>query len=162
MIHLLDSNAFMEAARHYYSFDLAPGFWNWLESPSLRGSLASVEAVRDEILNGHGDLVTWARRLPGEFWESDTPDSLNNAGSLVQWAREPERPYNQAAVAEFAGSADLRLIALAMQLGGRVVTREVSQPRAKKKVKIPDVCSAFGVSCVSPFEAYRALGMRLT
>jgi len=32
---LLDANAFMEANRLYYAFDLAPGFWTWLEDPGL-------------------------------------------------------------------------------------------------------------------------------
>ncbi len=28
-MHLLDANAFMEANRLYYAFDIAPGFWTW-------------------------------------------------------------------------------------------------------------------------------------
>ncbi len=161
MIYLLDANVFMEAAQLYYSFDLTPGFWNWLEGPLLRGRVASIEAVRAEIVRGEGDLVTWAAGMPSGFWQADTADSIANARTLVQWARDPARPCNEAAVAEFASSADLRLIAIAMAIRGAVVTREVSAPRAKKRVKIPDVCAAFGVTSVTPFEAYRALGMRL-
>ena len=29
-MYLLDSNAFIEANRLYYAFDIAPGFWTWL------------------------------------------------------------------------------------------------------------------------------------
>jgi len=34
-MYLLDSNAFMEANRLYYGFDIAPGFWTWLGDGSL-------------------------------------------------------------------------------------------------------------------------------
>jgi hypothetical protein len=38
---------------------------------------------------------------------------------------------------------------------------EKSEPNAKKKVKIPDACLAFGVPFVQPFQVYRSLGMSL-
>lgn len=162
MIYLLDSNAFMEAARLYYGFDLAPGFWKWLKGPSCTGRVASIEAVRDEILSGEGELVEWARRLPKEFWLADSTDSINHMRSLVQWVSHPERPYNQAAIAEFLDSADLRLIATSMASSGIVTTREVPAPRSQKRIKIPDVCAAFDVPCHTPFDAYRMLGMSLS
>lgn len=162
MIYLLDSNAFMEAARLYYGFDLAPGFWTWLEDPGLSGRVGSIEAVRDEILSGEGDLVDWAKRLPAEFWLPDSHQSIANMRRLAEWVSRPSQIYTQAAVAEFLDSADLRLIALAMASHGVVTTREQAAPRSQKRIKIPDVCSAFGVSCVAPFDAYRALGMRLS
>ena len=31
-MYLLDTNVFIEAKNRYYSFDLAPGFWEWLEA----------------------------------------------------------------------------------------------------------------------------------
>ncbi len=57
LMHLLDANAFMEANRLYYGFDIAPGFWTWLGDPSLVGQVASIDAVKDEITAGTGDLV---------------------------------------------------------------------------------------------------------
>lgn len=162
MTYLLDANAFMEAARLYYGFDLAPGFWSWLQGSSIGGGIASVRAVRQEILSGNGELVSWARQLPDEFWLNESSRSLGNMARLVEWASDSRRPYAEAAVYEFASSADLRLVAAAMEYGAVVATREVSAPRAQKKIKIPDICSAFGVRCVMPFEAYRHLGMRLS
>jgi hypothetical protein len=64
MYLLLDANAFMEASRLYYNFDIAPGFWDWLEGPSLTAQVASVQAIKDEITAGTGQLVTWAKGLP--------------------------------------------------------------------------------------------------
>lgn len=67
-MYLLDANAFTEASRLYYGFDVAPGFWKWLEGLDLRGRIASVKSVKDEISSGKGDLVAWAECLPDEFW----------------------------------------------------------------------------------------------
>lgn len=30
-MYLIDSNVLIEAKNRYYAFDIAPGFWTWLE-----------------------------------------------------------------------------------------------------------------------------------
>jgi hypothetical protein len=158
---LLDANAFMEANSLYYAFDLAPGFWTWLEDPDQADQVASVDAIKHEITGGTGQLVNWAQALRAEFWWQDTADTVAAMTRLVQWATDPARPYTQAAVNKFLASGDLRLIAHGLVAGATVVTREQSAPDSKKDIKIPDVCAAFGVACVDPFSAYRAMGLRL-
>lgn len=160
-MYLLDANAFMEANRLYYAFDIAPGFWTWLGDSSLAGQVASIEAVKDEITAGTGDLVGWARARPATFWLADTNDVLVAMRELAAWAANPARQYRQEAIDEFLDSADYRLIAHAIATGATVVTREQPAPDAKKKIKIPDVCDAFDVAWTDPFSLYRALGMRL-
>lgn len=161
-MYLLDANAFMEASRLYYAFDLAPGFWAWLGDVSLTGKVGSIDSVREEITTGSGDLVAWARKRPAAFWLSDSDDVLEAMRELAQWAVDRTRPYRQAAIDEFLGSADFKLIAHAMAIDATVVTREQSAPEAKKRVKIPDACIALGVKWTDPYNAYRALGLRLT
>lgn len=158
---LLDANAFMEASRLYYAFDLVPGFWDWLSNADLTGEVASIEAVRDEITAGTGELVGWAASLPDSFWLSDTTESVGAMAEVAAWTADAGRQYRQEAVDEFLDSADLKLVAHAMVSGAVVVTRERPAPDSKKKVKIPDACNAFGVSWQDPFSAYRALGLRL-
>lgn len=160
-MYLLDANAFMEANRHYYAFDIAPGFWAWLADSSLSGQVGSIDAIKDEITAGTGDLVTWARALPTSFWIADSDEVVAAMALLAAWASDPERKYRQEAVDEFMASADLKLIAHAMVSGANVVTREQPAPDAQKRIKIPDVCNAFTVSWTDPFSAYRALGLRL-
>ncbi|HEY0166305.1 MAG TPA: DUF4411 family protein [Jatrophihabitans sp.] len=161
-MHLFDANTFMEAQRTYYPIDLMPGFWEWLKEAHGNGDLASVKAVYDEILGGkkEDELVKWAKSMPPSFWLPDTAESLASVRQIGEWATDPARPYNDAAKAEFMDSADLRLIARAHVLKATVVSRETSAPDAKKRIKIPDVCAAFGVSCSQPFPVYRLLGMK--
>lgn len=160
-MYLMDSNAFMEASRAYYAFDIAPGFWTWLGDPSLSGQVASIDAVKVEITAGSGELVDWAGDRPASFWLPDTADTLASMRELAAWATNPERQYRQDAVDEFLDSADFKLIAHAMSIDGTVVTREQPAPDSKKKIKIPDACGAVEVAWTDPFSLYRALGMRL-
>ena len=161
MIYLLDANTFIEGCRTYYPFDVAPGFWRFLTASNQSGLLASVQAVHDELLFPPA-LKAWAHSGGPGFWIPDTVASLTVAGEMVGWAGAAARPYNDAAVAELADSADLRLAATAAVLGGVVVTREVAAPDGRRRVKLPDVCAAFGVRCLQPFEVYRTLGLTLT
>ena len=162
-MHLLDANAFMEASRLYYSFQIAPGYWDWLVDRFNAGEIASVEAVYEEITAGSGDLVDWAKdsALDG-FWLPDTAESVAVIADLATWAAHPDRPFKQAAVDEFMASADLRLAAQASTLGATVVTRETPDPACKKRVKLPDAAKAVGVDCVQPFVAYERLGLSLS
>jgi hypothetical protein len=161
MMFLLDANAFMEASRLYYDFDIAPGFWSWLEKPSLAGQVGSMQVIKDEITAGTGQLVTWASGLPPEFWLQETAETVAVMADLSAWAAHPSRPYSQAAVNEFLGSADLRIVAHASAIGATVVTREQPGPDSKKSVKIPEACDEVNVVWTDPFSAYRALGLQL-
>jgi hypothetical protein len=160
-MYLLDANALIEASRLYYGFDIAPGFWTWLADPVLTGQVASIDAVKDEITAGTGDLVDWARARPSVFWLADTGDVVAAMVQLAAWVTDPARQYRQEAIDEFLDSADYRLIAHAVATGATVVTREQPAPDSTKKIKIPDVCNAFNVAWIDPFSLYRALGMRL-
>jgi hypothetical protein len=160
-MYLMDSNAFMEANRLYYAFVIAPGFWDLLGDSSLAGRVASIDAVKDEITAGSGDLVERARARPSTFWLTDTGAVVAAMARLSEWATDPARRYRQEAIDEFLDSADYKLIAHAMATGATVVTREQPAPDSKKEIKIPDVCNAFGVVWTDPFSLYRTLGMRL-
>ena len=162
MTYLFDANTFIEAARLYYRFDVAPGYWDWLVSEPMRNLIGSVQHIKEEIGKGTGDLVTWADSAPEGFWIPVTAATLDEGIELAGWAADPARQYTQAAVDEFLAGADFWLIAEAMASGATVVTREVSAPESKKSIKIPDACKAFGVACAQPFPVYATLGLRLS
>ena len=37
-MYVVDANVLIEAKNRYYAFDLAPGFWKWLERVNEGGS----------------------------------------------------------------------------------------------------------------------------
>ena len=52
-MYLLDTNVLIEAKNRYYAFDIAPGFWAWLDRAHDQKLACSIEAVRDELLAGN-------------------------------------------------------------------------------------------------------------
>lgn len=60
---LLDSNVLMTAARQYYAFDIAPGFWSALDRKAGDGDLRSIDRVHAEINRGNDELVSWVNPL---------------------------------------------------------------------------------------------------
>lgn len=160
-MYLIDANAFIEASRHYYSFNLAPRYWAWLYEQSTAGTICSIRSVYHEIADGEDELGAWVRdNTPDEFWLEENSDSVAALADVVAWAVGPNKDFTQAAIDEFLDSADLRLVAQARALGATIVTRETSSPEAKKRVKLPDAAAAVGVDCVQPFLAYESLGLK--
>jgi hypothetical protein len=153
---MLDANAFIEAHKRYYAFDICPGYWDFLDQQAAVGTIVSIEAVRDEILEREDDLAVWARARPTVF-VGTTPNILPHLTTLAGWVRSKQ--YRPAAITEFLESADYYLIATAMARGDTVVTLELPSD-AVKRVKIPEPCVAHRVPCVTPFVMLRRLGAR--
>ena len=72
---------------------------------------------------------------------------------ISQWV--DSRNYTQAAVADFLSVADSFLIACAHAHAFTVVTHELKSNQTTK-VKIPNVCEAFGIQVTTPFAMLRA------
>lgn len=153
MSYLLDANVFIESARRYYGFDLVPQFWDWLIDAHSRGLVMTVQKVADEIAPGD-ELHEWFSQLPATFVEPLTGDVLQQVRHLSEWATG--RDFKPAALSEFMDSADLWLVAQARAHGHTVVSHEkLIDPRARKAVKIPNVCSENGVECIDTFDLWR-------
>lgn len=70
--------------------------------------------------------------------------------------------FTRDALAEFTGNnADYLLVAYAREHQHTVVTHERSQPKARKRVLIPDACLAMGVRTMDTFQMLRKAGARL-
>ncbi|UCA48532.1 DUF4411 family protein [Streptomyces sp. WA6-1-16] len=153
-MYLVDSNVFIEAKNRYYAFDIAPGFWSWLEYAHSNSIACSIESVRDELVEGGDELAEWAKSHP-EFFRPLDDATARQFPPLTMWAQS--RPYSAAALQEFlTDTADFYLIAYALAHGHTLVTHEQPSPDSKKRVKIPDACIAMGVTYASPFAMLRA------
>jgi len=155
----LDTDCFIRPKNEGYGFDLAPGFWTFLEQKGKEGVIASSARVYEELREGKDELATWAdsRNASGFFV---VPDDRVQA-TFQRVADNVMENYEERRALEFLAKADGWLIAHAIVQGGQVVTLEKRQPLSHKP-KIPDVCDAFRVKPLDLWEALRKLGLRLT
>ncbi len=165
MAFLVDSDVLIEAKDRHYGFDFCPGFWDWLIQQNAAGNLFSVQKIQQELTAGNDPLSVWALKQGANFFlapDSRTTSSLSRISSIATGMQVNGQSYLPAALSTFLSSGDYYLIAHAHAHGHTVVTHEVgysggNQP-SLKRLKIPDVCKAAGVSCTNPFDMLRAGG----
>ncbi|MFB9780893.1 DUF4411 family protein [Rhodococcus baikonurensis] len=156
---LVDANILIEAKNRYYGFDIAPGFWKWLENLHADGLACSIDAVRAELCAGSDELSDWARDNASFFLPLDAA-AVAQFAPLTAWASA--QSFLPAALAAFAGNAaDYQLVAYAAAHGHTMVTHEQSNPARRNRVMIPDACTAVGVTSIGTFEMMRRTGAKL-
>jgi len=161
-MYLLDANVFIEAARRYYAFDLAPKFWESLALHAEKGEIQSIDRVKQELERGNDELATWATAQFSEaFASTDEEDVTVSYSEIISWVQIQDQ-FSDAAKADFASGADGWLVAYAKSKGFIVVTHEVLDPNIMRKVPIPNVCEEFGMSSVDTFEMLRQIGVRFS
>ena len=153
MMFLIDANVLIEAKNRYYAFDIAPGFWYWLEKACSRDVVCSIERIREELLQGKDELSDWARDHRDFFFPLDDRTAQVFPG-LSGWARS-QNLTDDALNAFAADAADFMLVAHASAHSCTVVTHEKTGNGSRKRVKIPDACVALGVPCVDTFDMLR-------
>lgn len=153
MKYLLDANIFIEANNRYYSFNVCPGFWDWLVLEHGKGRLGSIDAVRRELLDA--DIAGWAG-ANRRFFAAADPSGL---GRVATWVNGQSR-LTPAAKTSFLECADAELVAHALARGLTVVTHEGTHPRSQARLFIPDACDALGIPHADTFQVLADLGAR--
>lgn len=153
MAYLLDADVFIQAKKEYYGFDFCPAFWDWLDSENEAGRVVSIDKVREEFEPGGDDLVDWARPRAAAMFPAVSADALAGLGRVVSWIQG--QSYTEAAISSFLQDADYYLIGQALVRGDTVVTREISAPGSKNRIKIPDVCLGLSVKFMNPYTMLR-------
>ncbi len=156
--YLLDANALIEANRRYYSSDICPGFWNFLEFSNGNAAVFSIDRIGKEIHDGAGRdfLKEWVGNNSAFFLSTDISKTINHYRAMVSWVSSSTQ-FLPEAKAEFASVADGWLIAHARAEEYVLVTHEICAKDARKKVPIPNVCKEFGVRYCNTFEMLRIL-----
>lgn len=162
--YVLDTNFFIQAHRMHYPMDVMPSFWERLCDLANKGAIMSIDKVGNELNKNEDDLSNWCRtQLDPQFF-ADTRSVIHCYQELVQWAASREDHYHPTAIAEFldADEADAWLAAFVLQDPEHfvIVTHETSQPGRKNKIKLPDVCSPFGLQYVNTIELFRRLRVK--
>lgn len=156
MRYIPDTNVFVEAKNRYYSFDIAEGFWEWLEVFTSEQSFLTIKEVREEILDyPHDDnLKIWMKKFPLHCFMEADKEVQQNQRLIANYVLDhetfsPENKY------KFLDGADPWLVAFAMVKDYTVVTHESKAGPGTKKVKIPNICEEFGVDYCNVFEVMR-------
>jgi len=162
-IYVIDANVFIEAARRYYAFDIAPKFWDSLIQHAANGMIESIDRVLEPELNrGKDELAKWANdNFSHAFCSTDEEDVIKCYREIMAWVQSQSQ-FNDAAKADFAKGADGWLVAYAEAKGRVVVTQEVLRPDIRIRVPIPNVCEPFHIRCIDTFAMLRELGVRFS
>lgn len=160
--YTLDANVFIQAKRKYYALDFCPGYWRALIWHQQQGRLCSIDKVRDEIMRGADDLAEWVERQFGTnaFAETSTPEIANAYSQMLAWVMA-QTHFKESARTEFQQVADGWLAAYGKANGCAVVTLEIYDPHRGNKVPLVNVCRAFDVETITPFELLRRLRVKL-
>lgn len=161
--YVLDANTFIQAKRRYYGFDFCPGYWLTLIWHQQQGRLISIDRVYAEIEHGGDDLYDWTHEHFGRaaFADTTTADVTTTYAQMLTWVMAQSQFLDQAKD-DFQRVADGWLAAYAKAKGCVVVTLEEYDPAIRKKVPLPNVCRAFDVHPISPFEMLRRLNVQLS
>ena len=153
-LYLLDANVFIEAKNKYYAFDLCPGFWEWLITPNnVMVRVASIDKVKEEILEKEDELADWAKNLDENFFlKSDDDDDLYVRSSLKEVSEWIDERYDPRKT--FLECADYYLVGYSLAYGYTVVTHEGRRGKTFQ-VKIPDVCDGLKIPVIDTFEMLR-------
>jgi Domain of unknown function (DUF4411) len=162
IVQVLDTNVFIEAAKRYYDFDIAPGFWESLITWARQGHIISIDRVHTEIRVGADRLARWTdAEFAFAFASTAEPAVMTAYGQIINWV-QIHAQFTVQAKADFAGIADGWLVAFAMAHPGYiVVTEEVLDPNVRRKVPIPNICNQFNVQFRDTFAMLRSLNLRL-
>jgi len=159
--YVLDSDVFIQAFKGYYCFDLCPAFWEALTTHHDRGTLITLDHVKNEINECKDELSDWFNQLPLTwFAPTDGEEIIKTYVSIMKHVSQGN--YKDSAKSHFASGADGWVIAFAAATNCIVVTQEVSARDSKKKIKIPDICDAIGVEHIGTYEMLRALGVKFS
>ncbi len=160
-MYLLDANVLIQAKNFYYRFDIFPMFWDWLDGEQQKGALASIIPVYEELAKGTDELSKWVkqRQHDGWFLPVDEEATQHEFSDIAVWVMDSH--FKDQAKKDFLSVADPWLVAKAVSIGGVVVTHEkLFDPNIRRKVKIPNVCNAFGVECIDTFDLLNRLGAK--
>jgi hypothetical protein len=158
MMYLLDANILMSAADSHYPIEVVPGFWREVLELLDSNQARIHRSVYDELVQYRQKwLYGWVKDNIHDAHILDLDkEQLIKLALVTGWVQhERQPPYRQENLSKFLSGADPQIIAAAMSIEAVIVTYEkgTSNPKSRK-VKIPDVASHFGVSCMSPIDMF--------
>ena len=162
MKYIIDSNRFITPSRTFCPTDVSVSFWNKIKSLAEEGRICSIDKVKDELYTNSDELQKWmSSNITDNFFiKYDGEEQAQKLSKILRWAAT-STTYNDKAKHKFMkmDKADIYLAAFASvnPQEWKVVSMERSAPNSQAEIKLPDVCSRFGVSCIQPEEMFREM-----
>lgn len=163
--YIIDTSCLTQAHRVYYPFDIAPSFWDFMKLHFTNGNFVFTNKVAFEIARGNDALTSWAKDQIPTSAELDCHADANimaHYGNIMSWGNAHSQ-YSPLAKADFADfdNADPFAVATALEKSVIVVSQEISAPLSRKNIKLPDVCSQFGIHHLDTFTLLRTFGFTM-
>jgi hypothetical protein len=163
LTYLIDSSALIEPHKRIFSFDVCPGYWDWLESALASGKVRCIHEVRSQILAGDDRLKDWVKGLPGSYFEKIDAKRAASMATVSAWVTNLNF-YTPGAVGLFLSDADFHVISHAHAYSLKVVALEERDLKTSR-VNMPKTCDqlhtvrltprhARGLRCPAHMDAY--------
>lgn len=144
---MFDSSAIIDAGERYYPIDVFPSFWNRMEALVLSGRFIAPEFLIDELAKKDDAWRDWV-------YERRDKIIVPVDAAMLAVVREIMAAFPALVdVDKNRSGGDPFFIALAKITGSVLVTGEKSKP---SRPRIPDVCSAMGISYINILSLIRA------
>lgn len=157
-MYLIDTNILLEGSRRY-PVDIFPGYWDTLEELAATGKIFFHEKVIDEARNWQGEdhAKDWLEQRVVVTAKLKADDAeIASYRQVTKWAVSRRgKQYLPKAVTDFLNAADSWLVAAACNRNFTIVTYEVSAPKSKARIKLPDAANSFDVRCIDPIQMLR-------
>jgi len=160
--YILDANVFIQAKNISYPFDIFPVFWEWLDQEQVKGRVGSIRSICEELITGNDELADWAkaRKDSGWFTNIDDVQTQQCYAQIAEWSVDPLQNFKPSAYQEFLQVGDSWLVAKALATKSVVVTHETYDQKCRSRIKIPNVCKAFGIEYINIIELFRKTGAK--
>lgn len=143
-LYSMDTSALVDGMGRYYRPTVFQSLWQRIDALIDEGRMIATEEVRVEIERKADHLAVWCKQRDRMFIEIDEEIQPVVTEVLTAHGRLVKALSNRS-------SGDPFVIALAKVKGAIVVTGE-RHSGSLDKPKIPDVCDAMGIRCVSLVE----------
>lgn len=160
MVYLLDANVLIDANRDYYPLDRVPEFWAWLRRMGNAGKIKIPVEVWEEVSEGTDQLASWMRlEETKDALQLQEEIAVEEVDNVVASGYAPD--LTDIEIEKLGRDPFLIAYGLRDRLGRGIVTTETSSPsKQRANKKIPDVCSEYGIACITTFDLIRDLDFR--
>ncbi|MDR1147565.1 MAG: DUF4411 family protein [Spirochaetaceae bacterium] len=167
-IFIIDSNAMLAPYHAYYSFEIAPTFWEIMRRFITAKNIVVLDKVYEEITAKEDGLSRWLKAVPElEPLKYNTPGVVENYGLIIGYLQSCGL-YTNVAFHEWSQEkvADPWIVAAAKTYNYTVISFEnrihnLSAKNPSNKPKIPDICDQLRINCHDLFYMMNKLGVKL-